>query len=119
MFSYRQISVPVTAIKAERPAAAMASFLVTGVGFYRHPVYVEEAKRLGLFILPPDVNASEWFCTSPEDGKLMIGMGYLTGMGEAEFEKNMERKTAYSSSTGQNSGYWFEACGEYGHGRLL
>lgn len=38
------------------------------------------------------INTSSWceyigvFCTSPEDGKLMIGMGYLTGMGETEFE---------------------------------
>lgn len=85
--TYAAVASAYAAIKAENPASAMASFLAAGGGFYRHPVYVEEARRLGLTILSPDVNSCEWFCTSPEENSLMIGMGYLAGMGETEFAK--------------------------------
>ena len=85
--TYAAVASAYAAIKAERPAAAMASFLAAGGGFYRHPVYVEEARRLALKILPPDVNRCEWFCTSPDDNNLMMGLGYLAGMGETEYEK--------------------------------
>jgi len=85
--TYAAVASAYASIKADRPAGAMAAFLAAGGGFYRHPVYIEEARRLGIKILPPDANTSEWFCTSPDDGSLMVGMGYLAGMGETEFEK--------------------------------
>ena len=85
--TYAAVASAYASIKAERPADAMAAFLAAGGGFYRHPVYIEEARRLGLRILPPDANTSEWFCTSPSENSIMIGMGYLDGMGEIEFEK--------------------------------
>lgn len=85
--TYAAVASSYAAIKAERPADAMAAFLAAGGGFYRHPVYIEEARRLGLRIVPPDVNSAEWFCTSPSGNTLMVGMGYLAGMGETEFRK--------------------------------
>ncbi|PIE52719.1 hypothetical protein CSA37_05690 [Candidatus Fermentibacteria bacterium] len=85
--TYAAVACAYAAIKAESPGRAMASFLAAGGGFYRHMVYVEESRRLGLKILPPDVNLSEWFCTSPENNSLMLGMGFLDGMGETEFQK--------------------------------
>lgn len=85
--TYAAVASTYAAIKAEQPAKAMSAFLAAGGGFYHHPVYIEEARRLGLQILPPDVNLSEWYCTSPSQNSIMIGMGYLAGMGETEFEK--------------------------------
>jgi error-prone DNA polymerase len=85
--TYAAVASTFASIKAERPASAMASFLAAAGGFYSHRVYIEEARRLGLEILPPDVNISEWFCTSPSQSSLTVGMGYLAGMGETEFEK--------------------------------
>ncbi|MCK5785746.1 MAG: hypothetical protein KAH54_04200 [Candidatus Sabulitectum sp.] len=85
--TYAAVASAYATIKAENPAVAMASFLAAGGGFYRHPVYIEEARRLGLQILPPDVNSCQWFCTSPGEKMLMMGIGYLAGMGETEFEK--------------------------------
>ncbi|HPR22964.1 MAG TPA: hypothetical protein PK991_09730 [Candidatus Sabulitectum sp.] len=85
--TYAAVACAYAGIKAERPAEAMAAFLAAGGGFYRHMVYVEEARRLGITILPPDVNRAEWFYSSSGDGGLIIGMGCLAGMGETEFEK--------------------------------
>ena len=93
--TYAAVSSSYASIKARRPAAAMASFLAAGGGFYRHNVYIEEARRMGLRILPPDVNTGLWFCTSPEEESIMLGMGYLAGMGENEFEK-IEKGRPYS-----------------------
>ncbi len=85
--TYAAVASAYASIKTERPVAAMASFLAAGGGFYRHPVYIEEARRLGLKILPPDVNRCEWFCTSQNNNSLMMGLGYLAGMGETEYGK--------------------------------
>ena len=85
--TYAAVASSYAAIKSERPADAMAAFLAAGGGFYSHVVYIEEARRLGLSILPPDVNEAQWFCTSPSGNTLMVGMGYLAGMGKTEFEK--------------------------------
>ncbi len=117
--TYASIASTYAAIKAERPAGAMAAFLAAGGGFYRHMVYIEEARRLGLKILPPDVNDSSWFCVSPGEGSIMIGMGYLAGMGETEFEKLKSRKALHPSRPGENGWYRFEAGPEHGHGRLF
>lgn len=88
--TYAAVAASYAAIKAERPADAMTAFLAAGGGFYSHRVYIEEARRMGLVILPPDANTAEWFCTSPSGNTLMLGMGYLAGMGETEFRKLKE-----------------------------
>ncbi|MCX7012822.1 MAG: hypothetical protein NTW86_09740 [Candidatus Sumerlaeota bacterium] len=45
-------------LKAHRPAEFMAAVLNNGGGFYGAAAYVQEARRMGLRVLPPDVNAS-------------------------------------------------------------
>ena len=55
--SYAQESYQSTWLKAHYPAAFMAAVLANGGGFYHPEVYVNEARRLGLRVLPPDVNA--------------------------------------------------------------
>ncbi|MBN1916450.1 MAG: DNA polymerase III subunit alpha [Verrucomicrobia bacterium] len=56
--SYAQESYQATYLKAHYPAAHMAAVLTNGGGFYHPEVYVNEARRMGLRVLPPDVNES-------------------------------------------------------------
>jgi DNA polymerase III alpha subunit len=56
--SYAQESYQSTYLKAHYPAAFMAAVLANGGGFYHAEVYVNEARRMGLKVLPPDVNES-------------------------------------------------------------
>ncbi len=50
------------------------------MGFYPPHVLIHDAKRHGVSVLPPDVNASGATC-SVEEGSLRIGFGYVQGIG--------------------------------------
>lgn len=57
--SFAQLSYQVAYLKAHHPAEFFAALVNNQGGFYGTAAYVEEARRWGLTILPPDVNASE------------------------------------------------------------
>ncbi len=56
--SYALVSYRLAWMKAHYPAIFMASVINNGGGFYGVQAYVGEARRLGIDILPPHVNAS-------------------------------------------------------------
>ncbi|NLX18804.1 MAG: DNA polymerase III subunit alpha [Desulfobulbus sp.] len=56
--SYAQVSFQAAYLKTHFPAEFMAAVLSNQGGFYSTFAYVSEARRLGLTILPPDVNCS-------------------------------------------------------------
>ena len=57
--SFAQLSYQVAYLKTHHPAEFFAALVNNQGGFYGTAAYVEEARRWGLQILPPDVNASE------------------------------------------------------------
>ena len=61
--SYIQVAQHSCYLRAHYPAEFMAAVLGNGGGFYHPFAYVAEAMRMGLTVLPPDVNASEFRCT--------------------------------------------------------
>ncbi|MHC4839295.1 MAG: DNA polymerase III subunit alpha, partial [Planctomycetota bacterium] len=56
--TYGRIAYRAVWLKAHYPAVYMAAFLASETGYYAARVYVEEARRLGVPILPPDINRS-------------------------------------------------------------
>ena len=58
--SYAQVSFKSAYLRAHHPAEFMAAVISNQGGFYSTFAYLSEARRMGLTILPPDVNASEW-----------------------------------------------------------
>jgi DNA polymerase-3 subunit alpha/error-prone DNA polymerase len=56
--SYARVSFQSAFLKAHYPAEFMAAVISNQGGYYSTFAYVSEARRLGLNILPPDVNAS-------------------------------------------------------------
>ncbi len=58
--SFALLSFQVAYLKAHHPAEFMASVLNNGGGYYSAAVYIQEAKRMGLTILLPSVNESEY-----------------------------------------------------------
>jgi error-prone DNA polymerase len=57
--SYAQVSFQAAYLKVHFPAAFMAAVISNMGGFYSTFAYVSESRRLGLEVLPPDVNMSE------------------------------------------------------------
>ncbi|MET0514393.1 MAG: DNA polymerase III subunit alpha [Nitrospiraceae bacterium] len=61
--SYAQVSFKSAYLRAHYPAEFIAAVISNQGGFYSTFAYLSEARRMGLTILLPDVNASEWAYT--------------------------------------------------------
>ena len=57
--SYARVSFQAAYLKTHHPAEFMAAVISNQGGFYSSFDYVSEARRLGLDVLPPDINDSE------------------------------------------------------------
>src|SRR5208283_3769650 len=67
--SYAQVSYRVAYLKRFYPLEFIASVIHNHGGFYGRQTYVDECRRMGFPVLPPDVNRSRWEYTV-EDGGL-------------------------------------------------
>jgi len=71
-------------LKLHHPAAFCAALLNSQpMGFYAPAQLVQDARRHGVEVRPPDVNASDWDCTL-EEGALRLGLRMAGGLSEAE-----------------------------------
>jgi error-prone DNA polymerase len=71
-------------IKCHHPAAFCAALLNSQpMGFYAPAQLVQDARRHGVEVRPPDVQRSEWDCTL-EGGALRLGLRMVSGLGEKE-----------------------------------
>src|SRR5215212_5753732 len=77
--SYIQVAQHSCALRANYPAEFMAAVLSNGGGFYHAFAYVAEAMRMGLTILPPDINASDFRCIG-KGGEIRIGLQFVKGL---------------------------------------
>jgi error-prone DNA polymerase len=57
--SYALVSCKAAWLKANYPAEFMAAVISNGGGYYSTLGYLSEARRMGLRLLPPDINASD------------------------------------------------------------
>ena len=71
-------------IKCHHPAAFCAALLNSQpMGFYAPAQLVQDARRHGVEIRPPDVQTSEWDCTL-EAGAVRLGLRMVSGLAEKE-----------------------------------
>jgi error-prone DNA polymerase len=70
-------------LKCHRPAAFCAALLNSQpMGFYSPSQLVQDARRHGVEVRPPDVTASDWDCTL-EQGAVRLGLRMTSGLSEA------------------------------------
>jgi len=77
--SYARVSFQAAWLKTHFPAEFMAAVISNQGGFYAAFAYVSEARRLGLTILPPDVNQSNVRWTG-EGKKIRVGLLSIKGL---------------------------------------
>ena len=77
--SYVQVSFQAAYLKAHHPAAFMAAVLSNYGGYYATQAYISEAQRLGIKIVPPDVNRSECRYFS-YDNTIVTGFCQIKGL---------------------------------------
>jgi error-prone DNA polymerase len=76
-------------LKHHHPAAFCAALLNSQpMGFYAPAQLVQDARRHGVEVRPPDVNASDWDCTleagAASQPGLRLGLRMVSGLSEAE-----------------------------------
>ena len=99
--SYIQVAQHSCALRANHPAEFMAAVLSNGGGFYHAFAYVAEAMRMGLTVLPPDVNASDFRCSREGTGapdRIAVREGAVGGCGGADA---LRRGTAGQRGSGE------------------
>ncbi|MBN1781203.1 DNA polymerase III subunit alpha [bacterium] len=77
--SYALVSFKSAWLRAHHPAEFMAAVISNQGGYYSTFAYINEARRMGLHILPPDINASEKQYTG-RPNRLRIGLMQLKGL---------------------------------------
>lgn len=77
--SYIQVALQSGYLRAHHPAEFIAAVLSNEGGYYAPFAYIAEARRMGLAILPPDVNESALHYTG-RDRTLRIGLMALKGL---------------------------------------
>jgi len=96
--SYALVSFQSAYLRAHYPAEFIAAVISNGGGFYSTSAYLSEARRMGLSILPPDINASA-FAYTGSGTQLRVGLKQLKGVPETFLEKVLEerKKGAFAS----------------------
>jgi error-prone DNA polymerase len=90
--AFAHLSYQTAYLKAHYPAEFLAGNLSNQpMGFYPTPTILREARRLGIRILPMDVNRSSTRYTV-ENGAIRIGLCEIPGIGEREVDAILEAR---------------------------
>ncbi len=87
--SYALVSFKSAYLRAHYPAEFMAAVISNQGGYYSTFAYISECRRMGLTILPPDVNASGIPYTG-SNGSIRVGLMQIQTMKEASREAVLE-----------------------------
>ncbi len=90
--TYGEIAYQCTYLKAHFPAEFMACVLSNRGGFYHPAVYVEEARRLGIEVRPPDINKSH-FEYLAEGGAIRVGFVEVRQLAQGTVEVILAERT--------------------------
>ena len=77
-------------------------------------LYLNECRDLGITVLPPDVNQSEWDFTPARDREIRFGLGAIKNVGRSAVESIVEAR----AEQGKGFGNLFEFCERVDCGKL-
>ncbi len=98
--SYAVLSFQEAYLKARYPALFLCSVLNNQGGYYRPEVYIQEARRLGLRVLLPDVNASDELHFCPDDRSIQLGFLHIKGLSERSQERLLTERREHGKFAG-------------------
>jgi error-prone DNA polymerase len=83
--SFALVSYATAYLRQHYPSEFICSLLnAWPMGFYTPATIVEDAKRLGVQVLPVDVTSSHCDCTLENDGALRMGLKFVKGLKAAD-----------------------------------
>ena len=90
--AYAYLAYKTAYLKAHFPVAFMAAMLTSEISATDEIVkYVSECREMGIPVLPPDVNESEWAFGAVGD-RIRFGLGGVKGLGEAAVEAVLDAR---------------------------
>src|SRR5579883_3437332 len=85
--AYAYLAFVTAYLKAHYPIDFMAALLTSETGNTLKVVkYINECREMGIKILPPDVNASEWSFTPDGEKAIRFGLGAVKNVGQGAVE---------------------------------
>ncbi|MCG2577515.1 error-prone DNA polymerase [Dechloromonas sp. XY25] len=71
-------------LKRHHPAIFLCGLLNSQpMGFYAPSLLIQDTRRHGVTMLPPDVAASDWDCTLEQNGAVRLGLRQIKGFAQA------------------------------------
>jgi error-prone DNA polymerase len=92
--SYTLVAYKSAYLRAHYPAEFMASVISNGGGYYSTFGYLSEARRMGLKILPPDINQSEIKYTG-KDRDIRVGFMQLKDLSQEAMELIIQERSKH------------------------
>ena len=89
--SYTMVAYKSAYLRAHYPAEFMAAVISNGGGYYPTLAYISEAKRMGLKVLPPDINQSEIKYTG-QGNQVRMGLMQLKELRKEAMEAIIEER---------------------------
>ena len=92
--AYAFVAYQTAFLKANYPAEFMAALLTSESGnLDKVAIYVDECQRMGIEVLPPDINKSmKYFAV--EEGNINFGLAAIKNVGEKPIEEIVKERTA-------------------------
>ncbi len=85
--AYALLAYQTAWLKAHHPEAFMAAVLSSDMDHTDKVVtFIDECSSMGLAVLPPDINSSEYAFTVAGPGTIRYGLGAIKGVGQAAVE---------------------------------
>ncbi len=92
--AYALVAYQCAYLKAHYPAEFMAATMTSEMSDSgRILTLIEECRRMGIALLPPDVNRSEWRFTI-EEGRIRVGLGAVRNVGQGAVEALLRAREA-------------------------
>ncbi|WP_159016188.1 DNA polymerase III subunit alpha [Cognatiluteimonas profundi] len=92
--AYALVSYQTAWLKAHHPAEFMAAVLSSDMDNTDKVVgFLDEARSLGLLVLPPDVNASRYMFDAMDDRTIRYGLGAVKGVGRGACDAITEERS--------------------------
>jgi len=90
--AYGFLSFQTAYLKAHYPVEFMAATINSYIGSIKDVVkYIEEAKNMGIPILPPDINKSDYLVTVDQDS-LRLGLGIIKSVGQGAVKNIVDER---------------------------
>ncbi len=91
--TYAKLSYRACYLKAHFPVEYMTAMINNFGGYYRSFVYVDEARRLGAKLTPPDMDKPSRLCTIDDNNVLRIGLTFVKNLSQKTIEKIIRQRS--------------------------